>query len=478
MTRSILAIAVSLGLVTAPSNAGAESRPAPPPAADNAVLRWNAALLQAVRAVRFAPPQTARALAITHTCIFDAWAAYDRSADGTRFGGALRRPAAEHTADNRRIAVSYAAHRALVDLFPDQAAAFDETLRGDGLDPLDESRDVATPAGIGHTACDAVLAYRHADGANQLGDMNGGAPYSDYTGYAPVNDPEALRDPGRWQPLRAADGRTQAFLTPHWRRVTPFALAAADEFRPAAPANPSEPEWVRQADEVRAFSAHLTDRRKAIAEYWADGPGSETPPGHWALLAAWLSRRDGRTLDQDVVLFFALGNALLDAGIAVWDAKVAYDSARPASAVPHVFAGQTIDAWGGPFQGTRAIAAERFRPYLATPPFAEYTSGHSAFSAAAATVFRLFTGSPRFGASVTIAPGTSAIEPGVTPASPVTLAWRTFDDAADEAGLSRRYGGIHFRDGDLASRAIGRAVGRRAFREVLRHTLGFTEMHR
>ena len=169
---------------------------------------------------------------------------------------------------------------------------------------------------------------------------------------------------------------------------------------------------------------------------------------------------------------------MLDASIAVWDAKVFYDYVRPVSAVRHVFAGQTIEAWGGPFQGTRPIAGEQFRPYLATPPFAEYTSGHSAFSAAAATVLRLFTGSPRFGATVVIAPGSSAIEPGVTPARPVALSWRTFDDAADEAGLSRRLGGIHFRDGDLASRAMGKAIGRRVFREVLRHTLGFTEVSR
>lgn len=477
MIRSILALTLGLGLGSGAS-AGAHDRPAPPPAVDNAVLRWNAALLQAVRSVRFAPPQTARALAIANTCMFDAWAAYDRSADGTRFGGALRRPKAEHTIENKTIAVSYAAHRALVDLFPSQAARFDATLRDLGLDPLDTSTSVATPAGIGRTACDAVLAWRDADGANQRGELNGGPPYSDYTGYLPVNTPEHLHDPGRWQPLRASDGAVQQFLVPHWPRVTPFALATADEFRPGPPAVPGSAGFAQQADEIRAFSAHLTDRRKAIAEYWADGPATETPPGHWALLASWVSRRDGHDLDQDVVLFFALGNALLDASIAVWEAKVFYDYVRPASAVRHVFAGQPIEAWGGPFQGTRMIAGEQFRPYLATPPFAEYTSGHSAFSAAAATVLRLYTGGSRFGASVVIPAGSSAIEPGLTPGRPVTLSWRTFDDAADEAALSRRIGGIHFRDGDLASRAMGRAIGRRAFREVMRHVLGLTGTHR
>jgi hypothetical protein len=477
MPRSFLAFAVGIGLATA-AHAGVPDRPAPPTTHDNAVLRWNAVLLEAVRTARMPPPMTARALAIAHTCMFDAWAAYDRRADGTRFGGTLRRPTPERTPANKTSAVSYAAHRALSDLFPTQIGRFDATLRDLGLDPLDGSTDVATPAGIGHTTCEAVLAVRHVDGANQLGDLNGGAPYSDYTGYAPVNSPEQLHDPARWQPLRGADGTAQSFLAPHWRLVIPFALSTADEFRPAAPAMPGSAEYLRQAEEIRALSAHLTDRSKAIAEYWADGPATETPPGHWALLASWVSRRDRHGLDDDVVLFFALGNAMLDASIAVWDAKVFYDYLRPVSAVRYVFAGQPIEAWGGPLQGTRTIAGEQFRSYIATPPFPEYTSGHSAFSAAAATILRLFTGSPRFGATVVIAPGASAIEPGVTPAKPVALSWRTFDEAADEAGLSRRLGGIHFRDGDLASRIMGKAIGRRVFREVLRHTLGFTEVWR
>ena len=87
-------------------------------------------------------------------------------------------------------------------------------------------------------------------------------------------------------------------------------------------------------------------------------------------------------------------------------------------------------------------------------------SGHSAFSPAATEILRSFTGSDAFGAQVTIEPGSSSIEPGMVPAAAVTLTWRTFSEAADEAGLSRRYGGIHFEDGDLAGRRLGRQVGR------------------
>jgi hypothetical protein len=99
------------------------------------VVAWNRAALQAVRATRSGPPITARALAVLHTAIFDAWAPYDDVAFGTRLGDMLRRPTGERTDANREQAISFAAHRVLVDLFPSQAAAFDELLRRLGHDP-------------------------------------------------------------------------------------------------------------------------------------------------------------------------------------------------------------------------------------------------------------------------------------------------------------------------------------------------------
>lgn len=158
-------------------------------------------------------------------------------------------------------------------------------------------------------------------------------------------------------------------------------------------------------------------------------------------------------------LFFALTNALLDASIAVWDAKRFYDSPRPITTVRFLFGDRPIRAWAGPYQGTRVISGRAWTPYIATPPFAEYVSGHSTFSAAAADILRRFTGSDVFGAEATIAAGSSAIEPGAVPVRDITLSWATFTDAADEAGLSRRFGGIHFADGDLQGRAMGREIG-------------------
>ena len=159
------------------------------------------------------PPMVARALAIGHTCMYDAWAAYDARAVGTRLGGELRQPAAERKVTHQARAISFAAYRAGVDLFPGhKTSAFDPLMHELRYDPGDMSTDTTTATGIGNVVAQAVLDFRHRDGANQLGDEAGGmpgVPYSDYTGYAPVNepldirvpfDPATVHNPSSWQP--------------------------------------------------------------------------------------------------------------------------------------------------------------------------------------------------------------------------------------------------------------------------------------
>jgi len=456
-------------------------------AQDSVVLLWNEAALQGVRDSRLGPPMVARALAIVQTSVFDAWAAYDHRAVGTRLGGALRRPPPERTLANINTAISFAAYRAAVDLFPgDRASVFDPLMRRLGLDPANATTDLSSPEGVGNVAAQAVLEYRHHDGANQLGDEPGGNPgvaYSDYTGYAPVNDPMDLRpgshfdaatvhDPNRWQPLRYFDATgavvTQSFVGAQWQHVAPFALTSVAQLRSSTgPARYLAPAYDSQARALLDLSAGLTDKQKMIAEYWADGPRSELPPGHWNVLAQFVSRRDHHGayrhgVAADVKLFFALTNAIFDASICCWDNKLAFDSVRPITAIRYAFNGQQIRAWGGPYRGTRLMDGTEWLPYQAstfpTPPFAEYSSGHSTFSAAGAEILRRFTGSDRFGASVTFSAGSSKFEAGAVPSSDLTLRWQSFSDAANQAGLSRRYGGIHFEQADLDARAAGRRV--------------------
>jgi hypothetical protein len=454
----------------------------------NVVVQWNQAVLQGVRDSTLGPPMVSRALAIVHTCVFDAWAAYDKRAVGTQLGGSLRRPKTERTLANKNEAISFAAYRAAVDLLPgDKATVFDPLMAKLGYDIHDTSADTRTPSGIGNVACAAVLAFRHSDGSNQLGTMTAsGVPYADYTGYMPVNKPSTVPvrnistivDPNHWQPLTYFNGTsevTPVFVGAQWFKVVPFALSSQDEFLPFissfGPALYGSTTYLQQAADVVALSAGLTDEQKMIAEYWANGPHSELPPGHWDLFAQFVSARDHNTVDDDAKMFFALTNAIFDAGIACWDAKRVFDSVRPVTAIPYLFHGQQIRAWGGPGKGTITMDGSNWIPYqpstFPTPPFPEYTSGHSTFSAAGAEILKRFTHSDKFGDSVTFAEGSSVTEHGLTPQSPVTLSWATFTDAADQAGISRRYGGIHFELGDLVGRATGRLVAAKAWEKAM-----------
>ena len=456
----------------------------------NVLIQWNQAALQGVRDSTLGPPMVARALAIVHTCAYDAWAAYDARALGTQFGGGLRRPRSERSLANKNEALSFAFYRAAVDLFPgDKIAVFDPLMAKHGYDIGNTSTDVSTPAGIGNVACNAVLTFRHSDGSNQLGNLTpSGVPYADYTGYVPVNLPSTvpvtdlstIKDPNRWQPLTYFNGKsvvTPTFIGAQWFKVQPFALSSPGEFRSFAalfgPALYGSEAYVEQAQELIDMSADLTDEQKMIAEYWANGPHSELPPGHWDLFAQFVSQRDHHTVDEDAKMFFALTNAVFDAGIASWDAKRAFDSVRPVTAISFLFHNTEIRSWGGPGKGTVTMEGSQWIPYqpstFPTPPFPEYISGHSTFSAAGATILALWTGSEYFGDSVTFAPGSSNTEPGITPHQPVTLRWRTFHDAADQAGISRRYGGIHFKRGDLVGRAVGDLVGLQAWEKAQRY---------
>src|SRR5258708_8908645 len=338
----------------------------------SAAIHWNSAALQGIRDAKLGAPVVARALAIVHTCMYDAWAAYDERAVGTQLRGALRRPAPERTPANKEKAISYAAFRALEDVLPvDMDSVYVPLMKRLGYDPKDHSTDIETPTGIGNVACAAVLEFRHHDKSNQLGDLAQG-PYSDWSGYLPVNAPgtvparAAAADANHWQPLTYVDSNgnlvLQRFVGPQWRYVTPFAMAKGEEFREAVGPRPAEygsAEYQQQAEEMIALSAGLADRQKMISEYWADGPNSEQPPGHWLRFAQFISARDRHTLDDDVKMYFALTNAMLDAGIAAWDAKRAYDSVRPVTAISLLFRGKRIRAWGGPVRREGPMGSSR-----------------------------------------------------------------------------------------------------------------------
>ena len=456
----------------------------PVPAQATIVSDWSESALAEVRLGRLGPPIVARALAVAHTCMYDAWAAYDARAVATVLGTSLRRPAPERTEANKAKAISFAAHRCLVNLFPSGAARLDAAMRGRGFDPTDRSTDIATPQGIGNVAANAVINARRHDGANQYGELRPGA-YADYTGYAPRNPPLPyclpqsagpcalnIADPLRWQPLVSETGATQRFIAPHWERVTPFALTAADQFdnQPDIVPLPNflrgPAQYLADVDSMLRFSAGLDLQGKLSVEYWADGPDSELPPGHWALFAQYVSQRDRHSIDKDVQMFFAMHNASLDAGIVAWHLKRKYDGVRPISAVRYLRQGTQVLAWGGPGRPIELIAGEKWTPYNPgsnlTPAFPGFISGHSTFSSASATVLRTFTGSDRFGFSTVLPINFGRVEPNIPPI-PTTISYATFSDATDDAGLSRLYAGIHFADDNVVGQKVGALIGQQAW---------------
>ena len=269
---------------------------------------------------------------------------------------------------------------------------------------------------------------------------------------------------------------------------------------------------------------------RAVAEFWADGPNSETPPGHWNVLANAVSdalapnlRIGGKgpvvdRLEWDVKLYLALNGAVHDAAIAAWGLKGRYDGIRPISMIRYMASlGQSTDpalaaynkeglplvpglvelitkdktANGGPMASLRGkegkiavrawhrnpgdptnrvewILGTTWTPYqlptFVTPSFPGYISGHSTFSRAAAEVMTGITGSEYFPGGLsewTVKAGSFRIDSG--PSADVVLAWATYYDAADQAGQSRIFGGIHIQADDFTGRMLGSTCGKDAW---------------
>lgn len=488
---------------------------------------WDRAVQQAVINTAVGPTIASRAYAMMHTAMYDAWATYDPIAIPTHLENELQRPETEINQGNKEEGMSYAAYRVLIDLFPEQKAIFDQLMTELGYKLNNVNTDTNNAAGIGNLSAQKLLEFRHQDGSNQLGEsVEGtlGVAYSDTSHYQAVNTVENITNIQYWTPeyipIDDTTGKVQQCLTPHWGEVIPFALETGEQFRPKSPEPfllvPGEvnftdqtitladgsiveidrnligtiinPQFIQQAKQIVKISANLTDRKKLIAEFWEDGKGTSFPPGTWMSFGEYVSARDNNSLDDDAKLFFTLSNAVFDAGIATWDAKAYYDYTRPVRAIRELgklgligkynseLGGYAIEAWQ-PNQGTQSILAEDFLTYQnpkgnPSPPFAEYTSGHSAFSAAGATVLKKFTGSDDFGASFTFTPGSSSFEPEITPKKSIELTWSTFSQAAKQAGKSRLYGGIHFADGNTQGRILGKQVGNTVFEKAQQYING------
>ncbi len=408
-------------------------------------------------------------------------------------------------------------------------------------------------------------------------------------------------DPNRWQPLAFDNPETQnqfpgellqSFVGVTWLNTLPFALTRAT---PGVPwldpghgfsrlGSPTDQEYKQGALDLLWASSRLNSQEiidispgpggygnnplgedtgsgyelnpvtgkpyhanrvelgnfaRVLAEFWADGPDSETPPGHWHKIANQVSdsrhleRRIGGIgekvdrLEWDVKLYFAVAAATHDAACAAWSLKRYYESPRPITMIRYMASlGQSSDpdlpsyhpdglplepgvaelvtaetaAPGGRHHGVgnpgeivvyswpgepperdkqtnhvRWIRALEWIPYqrktFISPAFPGYISGHSTFSRAAAEILAAYTGSPWFprGMGTFIARKNKFLVFERGPSQTVVLQWASYFDAADQAGLSRRFGGIHVSEDDYHGRVVGSQTGQQVWALVSRY---------
>ncbi|MDQ8205021.1 FG-GAP-like repeat-containing protein [Pelagicoccus sp. SDUM812003] len=466
-----------------------------------------------------------------------------------------------------------------------------------GYDPSIETTVGNAPAAVGNRIADSILQQTLDDGSNEANGYADTSGYAEANEPMVFKLPGAnIDDPNRWQPLAfdfrvtqngiPSEEKVQSFVGVNWREVDTFAIekdsgitiawdpgppplfgtethdafvdAAVEVIRYSSLLDPASSEMIdispggllnnplgtndgegRSVNPVtgRPYEPNLVrhaDYGRILAEFWADGPASETPPGHWNTLLNEVSEHPsfernymglGEEMDElewNIQSYLALNGAMHDAAVAAWTLKRQYDYSRPISMIRCLAGfGQSSDpdgpsyhpdglpliddlievvtqessaqgerhehlaaevgkiairAWAGEpadhhsqVGGVDWILAENWMPYqrstFVTPAFAAYVSGHSTFSRAGAEVMSLLTGSPFFpgGIGQYTFPKGDFLEFEYGPSEDVVLQWATYFDAADQAGLSRLYGGIHVRADDFIGRTLGARIGVEAF---------------
>ncbi|HUH83879.1 MAG TPA: vanadium-dependent haloperoxidase [Stellaceae bacterium] len=437
------------------------------------VTEWTDDAVSAANEVAWEPTVAARFFAIWSTAIYDAWTAYDPTAIAVVSGTALKNQGGAANEANKREAISHAAYTVLAALAPQRRRALAERMAALGYD----AKATTAPAEVGRRAANAMLGRFREDGANEAGG------FADTTGYRPAGAEEAAR----WQPILSL-GKPQLPTTPQWSRVLPFALRGADRYRPPPPPAPGSKAWSDQISVDIEVSAALTDAQKAAPEFWNEWGSS--PPSHLVELTKFASDHHDLRTDDDVKLFFVVSNALLDASIAAWDAKYAYDYVRPITAIRSLGDASirtwrprslpAVLAYSSPATdaalaltaipaGIAEMRASDWEPYLPTPPFPSYVAGHSTFCTAWARVMTLATDNAelRFRKIVT------RLYVEQRPLSPpVALDYPTYEAAAETCGQSRVWGGVHWPEDIARGRELGRRVGENAWARAQQFLMG------
>ena len=385
--------------------------------AADTVLEWNEVAVEATRVARLSPNAQTRALAMVHSAVFDAVNGIERG-----YAPYLVNVHAPRWV-SQEAAAAAAAHGVLVALMPAQQATLDAGLASSLAAVADGP---AEDAGVdfGKLVADRMLAERADDGS------------TDVVTYVPGTGPDD------WQPTPPAFGPA---ALPQWATVEPFGISSPDQFRADPPPSLNSPEFTQAFNQMKAIGVATNSTRTAeqteIARFWAGPSGTVQPPGHWNNIARGVANAQGNSLAQNARMMALLNIGMADALITAWDSKFEYSFVRPVTAIRNADNDPNPDTVGD----------SAWSPLLGTPPHPSYMAAHSSLSATAATVLSEFFGNDAiaFTSAAEIAAGQPVI----------TRSFNGFWQAAQEAGASRIYGGIHWSFDNQAGLTAGRGIG-------------------
>lgn len=249
-------------------------------------------------------------------------------------------------------------------------------------------------------------------------------------------------DEGRWTPTPPA---YMPAIEPNWMKLRPVMIDSASQFLPVPPTKFSkekDSDFYKLASEVYKMGTELNDQQKAIADFW-DCNGFKmnvsghvmfatkamTPGGHWMGITGIVCNNQKANFEKTVYAYTGVSFAIMDSFIACWNTKFTYNLLRP-----ETYINRYID--------------NTWTPYLQTPPFPEYTSGHSIISSASATVLTNIFGEK-----------TAFVDNTERRWGWPDRKYENVKEAAQEAALSRMYGGIHYREGMEEGLKEGKKLG-------------------
>jgi len=379
------------------------------------IQHWNEAALLSIKAEKTPPPLAVRQLAILHIAVFDAVNSVGRKFQSFEVETSITRKTSEEAA------AAAAGHRVLSSFYPGRTKQFDSLLART-VETLGDEEGVQAGLELGRYVGKEILAWRAEDGSTR------------------EVTHRSSQKPGDWNPTPPKFVKP---LAPHWRQLDCFALRRGFQFRSDGPPALTDRVYTVAYDEVKKLgsktSTTRTQEQTEIALFWADGEGTVTPPGHWNRIAQAVARERAFSLVENARLFALLNVAMADVSIACWDCKYHFNFWRPIQGI------READRDGNP----DTLADRDWEPLLVNPPFPSYTSGHSSFSGAAAAILAAVVGKDeyRFETSSEGLPGS-------------LRKFNGFWAAAEEAGMSRIYGGIHWQFDNTDGLAGGKKVAK------------------